>query len=71
MNTLAIAMAYILKKFAKTVANTYQKISFSEKRKENNFRSTKLKRQQQLKPAWLSLLKARMAMSKDQSTFVI
>jgi hypothetical protein len=71
MNTLAIAMAYILKKFAKTVANTYQKISFSEKCKENNFRSTKLKRQQQLKPAWLSLLKARMAMSKDQSTFVI
>jgi hypothetical protein len=36
MNTLAIAMAYILKNFAKTVANTYQKISFSEKRKENN-----------------------------------
>jgi len=69
MNTITIAMAYILKNFAKTVANTYQKISFSEKRKENNFRSTK--RQQQLKPAWLSLLKARLAMSKDQSTFVI
>jgi len=53
MNLITMTMANIRQNFTKMMANTYQN-DFSERKwGENKFWPAKLKRQQQLKPAWL------------------
>jgi hypothetical protein len=60
-----------MKRFAESTTNTYQEIFSLQKLSTNDFDPIKEKRKHQLKLAWLSLLKAEMAVPKDRLTIVI